>query len=338
MKQKVLTIEEYTRAQHAAVRAQARQLLTGPDDALTLRLRYFRTPVTDTPLLDLADLVKELGREREFTVDVVLETDRWAEVRRHRNLLNRFSVRIELWPTQARLAEVLKYKDRMLLELLVLPGQTPQEFLQAYAQWKPAGLSVRPACGPWSEAELAAFWDTWLQDGEAVWPEPWEDMATALLTGLGMQACRHASCLGSRLYLDEAGRVYFCGEKKPGSELPFDADKPLPRGSIFDCAPYRKALHAAVARRDACRQTCARYTLCKGGCPLEPPTGADCARLRGQAARMQAAITDGLPTAFAQQPNPCLRTLLLSLAAYGLRYTPPAPQSAGSAPQPTPNG
>ncbi len=321
MKQKNLIIEEYQPHWQRDVQLLLRQLVTEEETSVMLVLKYFRTPVSKRALLSFADLVKDVGREQEFTVDVTLETDQWKRVRGLLKTLNRFSIRIRLWVTEGlKLSELLRYRDRMQLDTLVLPCQDFADFYMAYEKWKRLGLTVCPEPYQLFGEEFLKFFPDWLEDPDAVWPESFQDGISSLMTGLGSSDCRYSSCLGKYLYLDADDYLYFCKEKRQDACLGRLQEL---SGPLFEQERYQKALKRAIDRRRSCRESCAIYSFCKGGCPLEMREDSSCQELKQQIDRIQEVLEKELPTAFENVGNPCVRQLCLSLIAYGFRFVSP---------------
>lgn len=323
MKQKTLILEEYQPDRQKEAGRLLRLLAAEEETSVMVILRYLQTPPDKEKVLSIAELMKTVGREREFTADVILETNQWKAVRRLKKTLNRFSIRIRLWVTkELKPKELVKYKERMLLDTLVLPCQDFAQFHGAYEKWKQVGLMLgtepyRLGGEDFSELFLE-FFNEWLQDSEAVWLEELEDMSGSLLTGLPTSDCRYSSCLGKYLYLDADGRVYFCREKR--RETCLGRAEELSE-QLFDKDSYQRVLEGAIRQRRSCGESCGIYSFCKGGCPLEERADLRCQELHRQLGIIREVLEKELPTAFENIENRCLRQLCLSLVAYGFDFS-----------------
>ena len=319
MKQKTLILEEYQPDMQKEVGMLLERLVTEEETSVMVVLKYFRISPDKENLLSFAEMMKAVGRKKEFTVDVILETNHWKRVRRLRKTLNRFSIRIRLWVTKdLKPAELVKQRERMLLDTLVIPCQDYGQFYEAYERWKQVGLTLCPEPYRLNGEAFLKFFSEWIQDPKAVWPESLEDMATSLLTGLPSSDCWYSSCLGNYLYLDAEGCVYFCREKR--QEACLGRAEELSE-QLFEQDSYQKALEGAIHRRRNCVENCRIYSFCKGGCPLEEQADRRCQEQHRQLDAIREVLEKELPTAFENMENRCLRKLCLSLVAYGFRFS-----------------
>lgn len=315
MKRKTLIIEEYDTDRQSRVQALISQYVKDGDVNLFLCLQYYRVPLRGKMLDSIADTLKAVGKTREFTVDVALRTDQWKAVKRLRKRLNRYAISVELKATpRLRIRELQRYKQKMILERLIVESGDCASFRQAYDQWKALGLPIRLEGCELTQPEYFAFFDAWIHDPKAAWFEPFEDIISGLLTGVPAGSCQHSSCMGKYLYLDEAENVYFCGQKKEAARM-YSLRQGLPEPLYQEC--YGAALRTAIERRTECMDSCQLFGLCKGGCPLAAKTTEACAEYEQKISKIGAFLQEGMADAFTGIENPCVRQMYLSLIAYG---------------------
>lgn len=316
MKQKMLIIEEYGEEQAQYVRELLRKM-TEEKLHLQVRLKYYRETLTGKKLDSMADLIKEAGKNKEFIVDVILETDQWKQIKRLYKKINQYSVRLELSVSEQMSGRMVKrYAKKMQLEKLLICCKDYKRFQEAYQVWKSVGVTIEPVGYMLSAQEFKDFFDKWIHDAEAVWLEEIEDLSYSILTGVSSGSCEHHSCMGKYVYLDAEGKLYFCSRKKEAAGM--YSMREAYRETLYD-ETYQAVLQNAIAKRTQCMEQCDMFGLCRGGCPLEEADGIACTEYREKIQFVAGFLGKEISNGFINMENACLRKLYLSLIAYGFR-------------------
>lgn len=319
MKRKIFIIEEYDLKKQADVQKMIADIVKEGEINLLLRLQFYHTKLTAGILDSIADTVKAVGKEQEFVVDLVLETDQWKNVKHLRKKLNQYSIRVELMVTESvNVKDIIRYKNKLVLEKLYVPCKDYQEFQQAYDKWKISELSIGSADYELTTKEYLDFFERWIHDAKATWFEPFEDIICSMMTGVPVSACEHNSCMGKYIYLDQKGFVYFCAKKLGNTQMYSVADR---KPNLLYNEVYDNTLHVAIEKRKQCMESCEMFGLCRGGCPLEGKIQKNCMEYVQKVARIGEFIEKEIGNAFSEIENPCMRQLYLSLIAYGFSAT-----------------
>lgn len=316
MKRKIFIIEEYEKGREREVRQLLWGFLSEGEINLLIRMKYERKALSKESIESMAEVIRSLGKEKEFTVDLELVTDQWDLVRKNRKILNQYSIRVELRVrNDQKRKEVDRYKEKLLLERICIVSEEYPLFLKLYEEWK--NLKI-PICSEYelTTAEYLEFFQTWLRDNDAVWYTPFEDIFVCLLTGNSSSDCVHQSCMGKYLYLDDENYVYFCAQKRAAAKM-YLLSEGITENLYNDV--YDQWLNRAVEKRNHCLEECGAYSLCKGGCVLEEKTSRYCAEFAQKIACAAQVLERELESAFLNVENACLRQLYLSLVAYGFQ-------------------
>lgn len=319
MKQKELVLEEYELNKADRVEELLTKFTAGGGIGLVLRLRYYRTPLEGKYLDSLAHMLNKLGRQQEFLVDMVVETNQWKRVKSLYRKLNQFSVRAEVEVNEKdRVKELEKYKNKMLLDRVLVRADSYEAFRLAFDKWKKAGLSIGLVGYELTQEEFFDWFQLWIHDPEAVWFGPFEGLLQSAFMGSTTVSCEHSSCLGKRLCVAEDNSVYFCSKKLDGTFM-YQLMDELPE-NLYNQV-YGEVLNKAIEKRKACMEGCGLFGMCKGGCIMEQD-GDYCRKYQEKAAFLMSFLEKNAPDVFAGIENPCIRQLYLSLVAYGYIMEP----------------
>lgn len=318
MKRKIFIIEEYEKEREREVRSLLQGLLQEEELNLLIRMKYERKSLSKESLESMAEVLRSLGKEKEFIVDLEVVTDQWNLVRKNRKILNQYSIRVELKVcNEKELKQVDRYKEKLLLEKICISSEDYPSFLKLYDKWKKIKI---PVCSEYELTieEYLEFFQYWIRDREAVWYAPFEDLLISLLTGNPSNDCVHNSCMGKYLYLDEEHQVYFCAKKDPCTKMYRQSSGNIE--NLYNDA-YDRYLKCAVEKRNACLKECDAYSLCKGGCVLKEKNAQYCTEFAQKVSCAAQFLEHEMKSAFVNVENVCIRQLYLSLIAYGFRYT-----------------
>lgn len=108
--------------------------------------------------------------------------------------------------------------------------------------------------------------EKWLEDvnGEPI--QPFVDYIK-IYKSTNPIMCHYHSCLGKTVYINGSGEVSICPYNKTDVELnPFDSCSSIQE--VFDTGSFRALLSMQINSRNICKQACAYYNECNGGCPL----------------------------------------------------------------------
>lgn len=317
MKQKTFIIEEYEEEQKTYVQESLLKMTEEGNTHLQLRLKYYQKPLTAKKLDCMADLIKEIGKKQEFTIDIVLETNQWARVKRLYKKLNQYSLRLELAVSdRVTTKAVARYAKKTQLEKLLITCEDYVSFQKAYQKWKTVGLTIEAVEYTFSVQEYQDFFDKWVHDAEAVWLTPFEDILYSMLTGISSGSCEHSSCMGKYLYLDAEGNVYFCARKKAAAKMYHIREQH--QEALYN-ETYQIALQRAIEKRTQCMEQCTLFGMCRGGCPLTKPEPSFCAEYVQKLQHTERFLEKEIQNGFINMENPCLRKLYLTMIAYGFR-------------------
>lgn len=314
MKRKTFIIEEYEKDHETRIRQLIWRLLEEEEINLLIRMKYDRKAFNGEALESMARLLRSIGEEKEFIVDLEVATDQWDAIRKYRRILNQYSVRIELKVNnEKRLKEVDRYKEKLLLERICIVSEEYQTFLKLYEKWKTLKI---PVCSEYelTTKEYLEFFQYWIHDREASWYVPFEEALISLLTENPGRNCVYNSCMGKYLYLDEENNVYFCAKKKAQTRM-FSLSDDIIRNLYNEV--YDQFLKQAIEKRKACLAECSAYALCKGGCMLEEKNAKSCMELAQRVSCAAQFLEREMESEFANVENACVRQLYLSLIAYG---------------------
>ncbi len=319
MKRKVFIVEDYIIEKQDILKNMISRLVQGEETELLLHFCFDKVPLTAKVLDHIADTVKEIGKKVEFCVDVTVETNQWKTVKKLRKQLNQYAISVEAEVSEAMsVKDVQRYKEKMLLEKLVLQCEDYASFLKLYEIWKFAGVSVKLKGYELTGEEFAQFFESWIHDKNAAGFEPFEDFIGSLTTGLVINDCRYSSCMGRILYLDRDDQVYFCEKKKEQTKM-YSAAQGIPEKLYNEV--YSEVLGSAIAKRNQCSNQCEMFGLCRGGCPLEEVNPQTCHDFARKIAAVGEVIEREIGTAFTNLENPYLRQYSLTLIAYGFRLS-----------------
>lgn len=312
MKEKTLTIEEYGIKNQEKTEQLLDQLLIEDDLYLTVRFRFYRRKIDKKLLEEIAELIREKGRKKEFVVRLILETDQWKTVMKFRKIMNQFGMGAELQAVPSLKPDTVeKLGKKMLLEDIILTGSDFDTLKKAYHTYKHTGVTMAAlhvACETDAEQYIGWF-DEWVNDPKAGWVDLFLDAAAFAFMGIHMSDCAHDSCMGKNLYVDPEGEVFFCPQKKNGSKMETD---------INDAA-YQEVLKKAVERRRSCKAECQWFSCCQGGCPLEEYPKENCADYMKKMQHVWSYIEKHSENMFLDVPNPAFRQMFLNAAGFGFR-------------------
>lgn len=318
MKQRTLIIEEYEFTKQEYLREVISRMVQDKDVDLSVRLKYYQVPITRKLLNSVVDTIKDIGKNREFFVEIILETDQWKNIKHLYKVLNQYAVSVELLVSEKlKRSEVKKYTKKVLLEKLILSCNNYSTFYQLYQYWKEVGLSIKLEGYRLSENEYFEFWEEWIHDSSAVWFLAFENLLSSRLIGKLVDCCEYSSCMGKYLYIDKDENVYFCEQKKEKSKM-YSLKNGIPK-YIFNTV-YDRVLDAAVEKRSKCKETCSVFPLCRGGCPLDEQKMNCTQEYLKKVVHMDEFLGKELINGFANIENPCFRQFYLSLIAYGYNY------------------
>lgn len=85
-----------------------------------------------------------------------------------------------------------------------------------------------------------------------------------LQNGNAPTGCSFHSCLGNVLLLREQGALSVCPRLLDVQLEPLREKRPI--NSVFDTDAFKALLLRQIQKRNRCRQSCALYKLCRGGC------------------------------------------------------------------------
>ncbi len=88
--------------------------------------------------------------------------------------------------------------------------------------------------------------------------------AYAACSGTPMIGCTHTSCLGKTLYVSRDSMVSYCPHFPENSEI----GKLDDMNSLFNHPGFLATLKKTVDKRNACKQSCHLFPVCRAGCPL----------------------------------------------------------------------
>lgn len=320
MREKTLIIEEYEEKRQEKFRQILSRMVRDEQVNLTVRLVYHRVEITRKILDSIADTIKSVGKEREFMIEVILETDQWKRLKRLYKVLNQYGITVELCGSDSiNIMQLKKYKRKMLLERVILHSESYEDFHSQYEKWKIAEIPIQLKGYTLSSTEYREFFEEWVYDAHAVWFFPFEDTISSILTGVTTESCEHNSCMGKYIHLDEKDRVSFCKKGlEPTKLYVLDETK---EGPLFEHEIYQNVLGDAIEKRARCQKECQMFGLCRGGCPLESADTSTCNAYIEKIAYTGRFLEQEGKTAFVHVENPCLRQLCLSLLAYGFDFT-----------------
>lgn len=318
MKRKIFIIEEYEIEKQTRVQQLISKIVQEGDINLLLRLKYYHTPLTSKLIDSIADTIKNVGKEQEFVVDIVLETDQWRNIKALHRKLNQYAISIELKVSDGlKTKEIIRYKDKLLLEKLLVACEDYTTFHQAFHRWKETGLSIDTVDYELAHKEYLDFFEEWIHDAKATWFIPFEDIISSMLTGISSGNCEYSSCMGKYLYLDKNDQVYFCAKKREHTQM-YSLGEAMPE-SLYN-EVYERALSMVIAKRNPCVENCQLFHLCRGGCAFLEKKPEVCEEYAKKISRMEDFIRKEIENAFADIENPCMRQLYLSFIAYGFRF------------------
>lgn len=312
MKEKTLTIEEYGSRNREKTEQVLDQFLAEDDLYLTVRFRFYRRKIDKKLLEEIAALIREKGRKKEFVVRLILETDQWKTVIKLCKTMNQYGMGAELQAVPSlKPGTVKKFGKKMLLEDLIFTGADFDTLKKEYHTYKHTGVTMAALCGacePDAE-QYAAWFDEWVNDPDAGWVDLFLDAAAYAFMGIHMSDCTHDSCMGKNIYVDPEGKVFFCPRKKNGSRMETDVQD----------AAYQNALKKAIERRRTCKAECQWFSCCQGGCPLEETSKESCGDYMKKMQHVWNYIEKHSENMFLDVPNPAFRQMFLNAAGFGFR-------------------
>ncbi|MBQ8233649.1 MAG: hypothetical protein IJZ34_17265 [Lachnospiraceae bacterium] len=319
MKRKTFIIEEYEIEIQETVQKLIAAIVKEGDIDLMIRLKYYHTPLTRRLIDSIADTIKAVGKEHEFVVDIVLETDQWKKIKQLRRKLNQYSISLDLKVSDGlQVKEIAHYKKKLLLDKIMLSCKDYDTFYQSYHRWKTAGLSIALEEYELTLKEYLQFFEEWIHDPKATWFVPFEDIISCMMTGVPAGICEHSSCMGKYLYLDQNKKVYFCAKKRENTQM-YSLTENVP--DLLYNEIYDNALGMAIEKRNQCAEECELFGLCRGGCPLDEKLAEACGEYIQKVSRIGEFIEKEIVNSFTDIENPCMRQFYLSLIAYGFRFS-----------------
>ncbi len=138
------------------------------------------------------------------------------------------------------------------------------------------------------------------------------DLVSVRLMGEALFDCRHRSCLGRTLYIDEEGNISFC--RHYDSHLT-NLEDITDIGDIFHNDRFISLLTAKIEERKSCRN-CPVFSGCGGGCPMEEQSSEGCAEYKNALAAASKEINKILASKDLTGVSPYIRSQILLCAAY----------------------
>lgn len=312
MNEKTLTIEEYGIKNQEKTGQLLDRLLMEDDLYLTVRFRFYRRKIDKKLLTEIAELIRERGRKKEFVIRLLLETDQWKAVKRLRKIMNQYGMGAELQAVPSlKSVTAAKLGKKMLLEDLILTGSDFDTLKKAYDTYKDTGVTMavfHGDCEPDAE-QYTEWFDEWVNDPNAGWVDLFLDAAAFAFMGIHMSDCTHDSCMGKNLYVDPEAEVFFCSQKKNGTKME----------TYINDAVYQDVLKKAVERRRSCKAECQWFSCCQGGCPLEEYRKESCMDYQKKMQHVWNYIEKHSENMFLDVPNPAFRQMFLNVAGFGFR-------------------
>lgn len=96
MREKNLVIEDYGPANEKKAKAVLDKLLLTEELDLTVQWRFCERKLDKRLLSALAEVIRERGRKKEFSVNMVIETNQWQRAGKLRKILNQYGFTLEL--------------------------------------------------------------------------------------------------------------------------------------------------------------------------------------------------------------------------------------------------
>ena len=95
MREKNLVIEDYGPANEKKAKAVLDKLLLTEELDLTVQWRFYERKLDKRLLTSLAEVIRERGRKKEFSVNMVIETNQWQRAGKLRKILNQYGFTLE---------------------------------------------------------------------------------------------------------------------------------------------------------------------------------------------------------------------------------------------------
>ena len=127
MREKNLVIEDYGPANEKKAKAVLDKLLLTEELDLTVQWRFYERKLDKRLLTSLAEVIRERGRKKEFSVNMVIETNQWQRAGKLRKILNQYGFTLELLASPSLRPETVRnLQKKMLLEHVIVTGKDYQ--------------------------------------------------------------------------------------------------------------------------------------------------------------------------------------------------------------------
>ncbi len=313
MREKNLVIEDYGPANAKKAKAVLDKLLLTEELDLTVQWRFYERKLDKRLLSALAEVIRERGRKKEFSVNMVIETNQWQRAGKLRKILNQYGFTLELLASPSLKPETVRnLQKKMLLEHVIVTGKDYQTLRKTSDPYWKQGVPVIIRGYNLSLEEYTDWFRQWTEVPKGAWIDVFLDAAGYLYTGTHITDCCHDSCLGKYLYIDSQGNKYFCVNKNAKSYMADTEWDELYEGS------YVEVLKRSVEKRRGCKGDCDGFDNCQGGCPLSEERR-DCGDYLKKIQYIQNYVLKHSKNLFSDVPNPGLRQLFLSAAGFGFR-------------------
>lgn len=135
-------------------------------------------------------------------------------------------------------------------------GITNITIIDNYDESVPMKLTIEQAC---------LQFDDWLINGKTD-VSFFSDIVKLIYCGI-THNCEYSSCLGKCVHLTADKQITFCPKTRNG--IVFNNQNMT---EIFMNEVFVDLLEQTIVRREECKSQCAAFSVCGGGCPLQPKT------------------------------------------------------------------
>ncbi len=290
-----------------------------PATVRNVTVHIHAAPVRIRQLKALLEAQKEFGLQRTIRFRNILVLSGVPRVTRPlRRLLskNNIFLRLEVDPQQApALVKPFRKLAKRGISCSLWVDQDADQ-LAVYEHFRSLGLPLN-LHNPRYTAQTPEFLERWLNDPAAQGINTFCDIIAMLTLDTRSPNCRHASCFGTTFRVDEDLQVYAC---------PRHMDERTCLGPLAEAETLLRSetavqlLGGVIDSRQKCIDTCKNFSVCQGGCMLDPEAAKDCAHYVATVQRIRQALLDAYRSKDLGKVNPIVKNAILNALAFGTAF------------------
>ena len=144
--------------------------------------------------------------------------------------------------------------------------------MDSYKKYVSTGFPIKTnALADYKQVQLQDVRD-WIYDTEGTSLSVFSDIINRALLYYSVD-CSFSSCIGNRIYVENDDGLLCDKASGLHTKSIFECDS---YGDVFSSEEILVLLKQTIARRNACKEKCAFFSVCRGGCPLKKTDVENC--------------------------------------------------------------